>query len=515
MADAARGGEFEFRFGSAGRGQGTPRRREDGDAMRILVMGDFSGRGARGEMETGAALAGREVFEVDVESFDGVMARMGATILDPLASAEDALPVEFRSLEDFHPDRLVRRVEAFGRLRGIRERLREASKFEAAGRELVELLGFDPAPSGTGAEKTGGGARTGAEEFAALLGEGAEVRREEPARAGFDVEAFVRGMVQAHVVKGADGREGAYIGAADAALSALMRRLMQTPAFKELEAAWRGVHRLITSLETGETLTVHLLDVSREEIIADLGAAARAGSVAGSGLYSQLVESRVLAPGGERWGMVAGCFTFGRTLPDAALLSGLAQVAALAGAPFLAGAAPSVVGNAAAQAWGMLRSMDEARYVGLGMPRVLLRVPYGPGGEEVEAFAFDELPPAPAGANASEDRARHEAYLWGNPGLFLVEVLAGAFVSDGWNMDAGAAEDVTGLPVHSFNEGPGAAGPKRVMPCAEAWVTEQGAHVLRQAGVTPMMSIKGRDGVRVPGIVSLHESGEALSGRWV
>jgi type VI secretion system ImpB/VipA family protein len=134
MADAARGGEFEFRFGSAGKGQGIPRRREDGDAMRILVMGDFSGRGARGEAETGAALAGREVVEVDVESFDGVMARMGATILDPLASAEDALPVEFRSLEDFHPDRLVRRVEAFGRLRGIRERLREASTFEGAGR---------------------------------------------------------------------------------------------------------------------------------------------------------------------------------------------------------------------------------------------------------------------------------------------------------------------------------------------------------------------------------------------
>jgi type VI secretion system ImpC/EvpB family protein len=462
------------------------------------------------------------------------MSAIGPAIIDPLAPPGDALPLLFRSLEDFHPDQLVRRVEAFGRLRSIHGRLRDATAAAAARRELAEVLGFDPAAAGGGIEAgsaEGGPSRSGAEEFAALLGADAPGPPREQKKSGFDVESFVRSMVQAHVVKGADGREGVYLAAADAALSALMRRLMHAPAFRELEAAWRGVHRLVTTLETGENLTVHLLDASREEIVADLAAAARASAAAGSGLSAQIVESRALAADGESWGLIAGCMTFGRTVQDAALLSGLAQVAALTGAPFLAGGAPSFVGcgsfaagadpstwstpqDGAARAWQMLRSTEESRYVALGMPRVLLRVPFGAGGERADSFAFDELPAAPGGAKASQDRERHEAYLWGHPGLVLAEALALAFQDDGWSMDAGAADDVTGLPVHSFNEGPGAAGPKRVMACAETWLTERGAHVIRQAGVTPIMSIKGRDAVRVPGIVSLHQSGDALSGRW-
>ncbi len=532
MADGARGGEFEFRFGAAGKGQGSARR-GGGDVMRILVMGDFSGRFSRGVVEPGGRLAGREVLEIDIDTFDAAMARLGAAVLDPLAKPEDSLPIEFRSLDDFHPDRLVRRVEEFVRLRSIRERLLDPARFESGAKELVQLLGFDPSggSSNTGTGEESKATVSGAGDFAALLGGSVTPPRDAPAKSGFDVEAFVKGLVGSHATRTPDGRQGAMLAAADAAISGLMRAFMHSDGVKELERVWRGLHRLITTLETGDTLRVHLLDVSKAELIADLAEASRAGGVEKSGLYAQLVESTVLSPGGESWGLVVGCFLFGRSVQDAVLLSGISQVTALAGAPFLAGGAPSLVGcasfadgpdpsewsaaqDAAAQAWDMVRSTDESKSVALGMPRALLRVPYGPGGEEAETFKFEELPPPAPGENAPEDRERHEAYLWGHPGLILAEVLGKAFLADGWSMDSGAADDVMGLPVHSFSEGPGGTGPKRVMPCAEAWLTERGAHVLRQAGITPIMSIKGRDGARVPGVMSLHQSGSALSGRW-
>lgn len=541
MTNAGSTGSFEFRFGSPGSGRSA--RRPGGTPMRLLVMGDFSGRGAREKVETGAAtggpakgmLATRAVHVVDIDELEPLMARLGVAALDPLADPADALPIGFRTLEDFHPDRLLGRVEAFRPLRSIRERLRDPARFDGAARELVGVLGFDPAVAAAPATPAAGPASGGL--FASLLaGEQATTSVPLPGA----VEALVRSLVAPHVVKGPDGRQGAYLAATDAALSAMMQRFMHAPHVRELERLWRGVHRLITSVETGERLSVHLLDVSRDELVADLAGAARAGGVVHAGLYKQLVEATVA---GERedgcggWGAVALCETFGRTLGDAVVLSGLAQVAMMAGTPFLAGGHGSLVGcesfadgadpdtwapahDAAAlgagRAWEMLRSTEEAAYVALGMPRVLLRTPYGAGGEPAESFAFEELPPVARGANASADRGRHEAYLWGHPGLALAEALGNAFLEDGWSMDPGTAMEIGGLPVHSFVEGPreGDGGPRRVKACAEAWMTERGAQVLREAGVTALQSIKGRDAVRVPGIVPLGRGVSGLGGRW-
>ena len=71
-----------------------------------------------------------------------------------------------------------------------------------------------------------------------------------------------------------------------------MRALLHAPAFQALESAWRGVHWLISSLELDENLQLHLFDVTREELLADIVAAqgtlardwplSRAGSTAGA-----------------------------------------------------------------------------------------------------------------------------------------------------------------------------------------------------------------------------------------
>ena len=518
MSDRASLGGFRFGFGTPS----SAPRREGGGAMHILVMGDFSGREERGDPDGGPAIAGREVYSVDIDEFERVMARAGAAMLDPLAPPEDALPIEFRSLDDFHPDRLLRRVEAFSRLRSIRARLEDDGAYEAAAGELRGYLGFDPGAL-VSTRESKEGAVPGTPIFA----------EEDAGGSPGGVEAFVRSVVGPHVVKGADARRGAYVYAADAAISALMRRLMHAPVFKTLESNWRGLHRLITSVEVGERLSIHLLDISRGEMIVDLAEASRAGSLVHSGLYKQILEAGALPSDDEGWGLLAACMTFDRTVGDAVLLNGLAQLAAAAGTTLVAGAGPSLVGcesfadgadpdgwavpndqasHAAGTAWEMLRNADESRYVALGMPRVLVRPPYGAGGEQTELFRFEELPKGADDGATAAARARHEGYLWGNPAMTMAEVLSALYMENGWTADPGAAAEVIGLPVHGSSlEG---EGEKRVMACAETWMTERGAGAIRGAGVTPLMSSRGRDALRIPGIIPLGRGGGAIAGRW-
>ena len=103
----------------------------------------------------------------------------------------------------------------------------------------------------------------------------------------------------------------------------------------------------------------------------------------------------------------------------------MAKVAAAAGAPFIAGASPGLLGCDSvadlpdrrkwtkqpapeiAAAWTALRGLPEARYLGLTLPRFLIRLPYGKETESTELFDFEEIP----------DAAAHDDYLWANAGL--------------------------------------------------------------------------------------------------
>jgi type VI secretion system protein ImpC len=112
--------------------------------------------------------------------------------------------------------------------------------------------------------------------------------------------------------------------------------------FQALEAAWRSLHMLVTSLETGEHLSLHLLDITKEELLADLSEAG--GNLQSSYLYRQLVEQNVDAFGGEPWSLLVGNYTFGSSLEDVSLLAALGILASHAGGPFLASADTLLLG---------------------------------------------------------------------------------------------------------------------------------------------------------------------------
>jgi len=263
-------------------------------------------------------------------------------------------------------------------------------------------------------------------------------------------------------------------------------------------------------------LTVYLVDVSKAELAKDLASTA---DLRATGTCRLLAESTVETPGAAPWAALAGISTFDRTREDAELLGRIARIAARSGAPFVAEASPRLLGceslagtadparwkipaaaKKAMEAWEALRRLPEAAYVGLALPRFLLRLPYGPDTDPLEGFEFEEMPGDPV----------HEEYLWGNPAAACACLLAQGFAASGWEMRPGAVREIPGLPLHVYESG----GERRVLPCAEVLLTERAAEAIMGQGIMPLLSFQGRDTVLLARFQSIADPPARLAGRW-
>ncbi|HUY13821.1 MAG TPA: type VI secretion system contractile sheath large subunit [Terriglobia bacterium] len=488
--------------------------------FRIALLGDFSGRANRGLMETGHDLSRRRIVPVDRDSFDEVLGRAGASLGIPLEGPKGpSLSLHFKELDDFHPDQLFQRASIFGKLRQLRERLADPATFA----EAAEGLGLAPATRpAADAHPTAPSTRAAAPDPSRLasgnlledLIEQSESQSPHAHRPD-ELQEFIRRVVAPHLAPEADPRQPEVLARIDRTTSHLMGALLHHPDFQALEAAWRGVFFLVRRIETDSQLQLFLIDISKAELAADLSSRQDLNS---TGLYKLLVEQTVRTPGVEPWAVLAANFTFDPTRADANLLGRIAKVASAAGAPFLAATSPGVLGcesiatlsnphewkpaagNEDAEAWRALRNLPEATYLGLALPRFLLRLPYGKDTDFIEQFDFKEMLDPPA----------HEDYLWGNPAWACVLLLAQAFSASGWRMRPGESSEITGLPLHLYRRD----GESQAKPCAEVLLTTAAADRIMEKGVMPLASLKGQDAARLVRFQSLADPIRALSGRW-
>ncbi len=489
-------------------------------SFRIALLGDFSGRANRGLFETRPALGRRRIIPVDRDSFGEILERAGASLQIPLEGPQGpSLSLHFKELDDFHPDQLFQRVSIFAKLRELRERLANPSTFAKA----AEELGIAPAPAA--APETG---RTSSRPRSvaldpsrlasgSLLEDLIEQSESQPAHVQRpdELQEFIRRVVAPHLAPDADPRQPQALARIDRTTSLLMGALLHHPDFQALEAAWRGVFFLARRMETGPQLRLCLIDISKAELAADLSSQQDLES---TGIYKLLVEQTVRTPGAEPWAVLAANYTFEPTRADAELLGRIAQTASAAGAPFLAAASTGVVGCESiaqlpnprewkpasetedAKAWRALRKLPEVTYLGMALPRFLLRLPYGKDTDFAEHFDFEEMLDPPV----------HEDYLWGNPALACVLLLAQAFSASGWNMRPGESSEITGLPLHLYR----VDGEFQEKPCAETLLTVEAADRILEKGVMPLASLKGRDAARLVRFQSMADPIRALSGRW-
>ncbi len=490
--------------------------------FRIALMGDFSGRSGRASSDRPANLETSPLIAVDRDNFDEVLAKVQPAIRLPARGNAVGELLTFSELDDFHPDQLFRRSAMFRRLRDLRVRLQDPHE---VGSVLEELGIGSSAPSRDAAEKESA-RRTPTSAQAASLASGnllddmisqteSQGREGAPPR-NDELREFVRRATKAHTVAAADPRQMEVLAVIDRALGLQMRSLLHFPPLQTLEAAWRAVFLLLRRVPTSAQLKVYLLDISREELAADLLASS---DLRQCRAYRLLVEKAAGTFGAEPWTLLIGNFVFGPRREDAELLGRMARIARAAGAVFLAEASPALLGceslavtpdsrdwkevfpdEAAASAWKSLRRAPAAAHAGLALPRLLLRLPYGKGTDPIETFSFEEMPDAPT----------HEHYLWGNPAFACGLLLAQSFAEEGWQMRPGRHSEIDGLPLHVIK----VDGQTETQPCAEALMTERTAESILEKGLIPLASMKDQDAVRVVRFQSIADPLQSLAGPW-
>src|SRR5262252_7161947 len=199
----------------------------------------------------------------------------------------------------------------------------------------------------------------------------------------------------------------AMIAQLDKKLTEQINLILHHPDFQKLESAWRGLHYLVNNTETDEMLKIRVLNISKRELASNLKKF-KGTAWDQSPIFKKVYEEEYGQFGGAPYGCLVGDYHFDHTPPDVELLSGMAQIAAAAHAPFIVGAEPGVMQMESWQelanprdltkifqtpeyaAWRSLRESEDARYIGLTMPRFLARSPYGAKSNPVDEFEFEE-----------------------------------------------------------------------------------------------------------------------------
>lgn len=484
----------------------------------IAILGDFSGRAGRA-ISDAKSIAQRRGVQIDRDNFDEVLSRLGPQV--KLSMGEGSpIRLQFSELDDFHPDRLFEHREIFGKVRDLRVRLQNPSTFRQAAKDLglddgavaAVSRNVDPVPApAPSAQKLASGSLLDdlIEQTEAQHRSGVD----RPSRAPDEVREFAQRAAEKYTQARPDGSQPQVLAVLDRAISGLMRAVLHNPDFQSLEAAWRATFLLVRQLDTSSRLKLHLFDISKAELAADI---ASDSDVRKTGIYRLMVEGSVGTPGAEPWAILLGNYAFDAGERDTEVLSGMARIARLARAPFIAGANPEVLGCSSLAAaphsrdwrlspeqtggWRKVRTLPDAETIGLALPRFLLRLPYGKKTYSAESFDFEEFEGAPG----------HEDYLWGNSAFAVALRLGRAFNEAGWEMSSGISAEIDGLPLHIYDQD----GETQCKPCAEVLLTEETVGRILNEGLIPLVSFKNRDLVRVAIFQSVADPPRPLAGRW-
>lgn len=505
-------GHIEFEFTTQSRSPQVSR--SESTPMRILVLGDFSACNITDTEKERTAITQRKLHPVDLDNLDQVLSRIAPELMLSLG-ANLTTQVSFAEIDDFHPDSLFLRVPLFNELKDLRKRLHNKDTCQEATIQLRTMLSLQapavPMSEGSDAKAVESDTAT----FDRLLGKPTSSASQTEKKALSTVDRLIGEAMKGHIMPEADVGQQVYFDAADQALGNLMIQILHHPDFQALEALWRSVEFLISRLELDENFQLTLLDVSKDELMQDIGQADI--EIEQSELYRLLIEQNVELPGAESWSLMAGLYCFDSSEDDIRMLAALGTIGEHVGGPFLAQANDTLLGcnsllknpnprdwNAVdadgQQRWNALRASEAAQWIGLALPRMLLRLPYGADTDEIDSFAFQEV----------TDASDHQEFLWGNPAVGCAALLGQAFTERGWLMATDDILNIGELPAYSYL----ADGERKILPCAEVYLTEATAGKILEQGLMPMISLHNTNRVQLLRFQSIASPARALAGIW-
>ncbi|MDD2274133.1 MAG: type VI secretion system contractile sheath large subunit [Desulfuromonadaceae bacterium] len=282
----------------------------------------------------------------------------------------------------------------------------------------------------------------------------------------------------------------------DRKLSLQLDEILHNAEFQKLESTWRSLQFLVDRVDFRENVKVEILHVTKDELMEDFE---DAPEVVKSGLYKTVYSAEYGQFGGKPYACLIGNYEFGSGPQDIRLLQDTAAVAAMSHTPFIAATAAnffgiddyntlpnlkdikSIMEGPQYIKWQSFRETEDARYVGLTLPRFLLRLPYGPDTTPVKSFNYQE--------NVS---ASHEHYNWGNAAFAFASRIADSFAQYRWCSNiigpqgGGAVED---LPLHQYE----AMGAIQTKIPTEVLITERREFELAEEGFIALTMRKGSD----------------------
>lgn len=275
-----------------------------------------------------------------------------------------------------------------------------------------------------------------------------------------------------------------------------LNEIIHHESFQELEAVWRGLFDLIGSTNFRANVMVDMLDVSKGELQEDFEN--NSVDFTGSAFFQKIYNSEYEQFGGKPYGSLVGMYEFDHTPRDEFWLKMMGKVANASHAPFIGSVGPSFFGCDSVEelasikdleglmnhpkygSFNALRSSEEAAYLGLCLPRYILRLPWHPVTNPCGMFNFTEY-------TWGNDNKK---YLWGNATILFAKNLISSFEQSGWCQYIRGPKGgglVSGLPVHTFN----IRGEEEIKIPTEIMIPDYREYEFARCGFIPLIYRKG------------------------
>lgn len=318
-------------------------------------------------------------------------------------------------------------------------------------------------------------------------------------RIGAGLRVFIRSVIDssASIEKIDRAAIEAQVAFIDSMISAQLNEIVHSQQFQQLEAQWRQLKFLVDRTDFKKNVKIEILNCSKESLQEDFE---DSPEIIQSGMYKHIYVDEYDTPGGEPIAALVSSYEFGSGAQDISLLTDISHVAAAAHCPFIGSVGSKFFGKGSIHElpkiddlenyleraeyikWRSFRDSEDSRYVGLVLPRFLLRLPYGSDSNPVQEFNYTE-------AVTGEE---HDKYLWGNASFAFAANMVRSFVDNGWCVQIRGPESggkVEDLPIHTFDVGKGT----QLKIPTEILIPETREFEFANQGFIPFSYYKNRD----------------------
>ena len=445
--------------------QRAAHKNECDNGFRIYILGGFSG-------QSDVSWEQRKIRGIDIDNFDQVMTQMM-----PALEINPGLTLQFETLEDFHPDAWLEKVQILTDLQKLKRELDNPNTAAQAAAKIQAY--YQPETKDDPLIQPHKATESREDLLQRLLGDKPEKKSDHPD----SVDRLINQIISPYVKKDADPQYQALVEVIDSMISQFLRTFLHRQDFQNLEALWRATEALVNE-EFGEDQSIFLVDISQAELLAELRKE--------NSPFEQKLMQHAQSSDGEQDILLIGDYIFSDSEEDKGLLVFCSRLAKTCAGCFLGGADNSLIQNSVfgksenIQNWTQYLNNICADRVMLSYPRYLLRLPYGNKLDPIEALEFTECSAIP----------QADELLWGNPAFVCARVLI--------RTRQGQQEEhfyFSDIPAFTFEQD----GEQVLQPGTETILNETQANALLSQGIIPLIGFRQRQGIRLMAISTLSE----------